>query len=131
MSDKFPPALQRPRLLALVSALEISLGQLRRDECGDWAILGRFGRVYALPCGFQILITGWATQGWNLCKREFRFATLTQDGDGEGAFVFGRDDPAPYEVDIIRKRVGLRKQRAIGEDELAALRSRLAAFRAA
>lgn len=132
MSDKFQPIMQRPRLLALASALEISLVHLRRDDCGDWALLGRFGRVYALASSYQIAITGWETLGWNRCKREFAFATLTQDGDDEGAFTFDRD-PTPYEAETIRHRVGLKKRREFDEATLAAMRERgkaLAALRA-
>ena len=123
MTDKFPPAMQRPRLLALASSLEISLTQLRRDACGDWALFGRFGHVYALACSYQILITGWATSGWNRCKRELDFATLTKDGDDEGAFMLERA-PTPDEAEIIRKRVGLKKRRELSEEALAALRDR-------
>jgi hypothetical protein len=130
MTDKFPPVMQRPRLLQLAEKAEISFTQLRRDLCVDWMLHGNFGHVYALPYVYQILITGWSTQGWNICKREFAFATLTQDGDDEGAFMLDRD-PTPDEAEIIRKRVGLRKRRAISDEGLAALRSRLAAFRAA
>jgi len=138
MSDKFPPVMQRPRLLALASTLEISITQLRRDDCGDWAIIGNSGRVYAVLSGFQIVIAGWeadrapwsTAKGWNLCKSKLSFAKLMQDGHDEGAFVLERD-PRGDEAAIIRECVGLRKRRAISEDGLAALRSRLAAFRAA
>jgi hypothetical protein len=47
MSDVFPPARQREALLALREALGARDNSLRRDECGDWAIFGKNGHIYA------------------------------------------------------------------------------------
>ena len=64
MADLFPPARQRPALLALRDALGCRDAALRRDECGDWAIFGKRGHIYAVPGtldrpktpGFQIVV---------------------------------------------------------------------------
>jgi hypothetical protein len=40
--DIFPPARQRETLLKLVEALGCRDAALRRDECGDWRIKGRY-----------------------------------------------------------------------------------------
>jgi hypothetical protein len=131
--DRFPPTAQRPRLLALASKLEISLPQLRRDECSDWTIYGKRGHVYVVPEGFQIVVTGWHTKGWNICKADLAFARLTQDGEDEGAFILDRD-PTPNESEKIRKWVGLKKKRQLDDETLARLadqgRVALAALRA-
>lgn len=123
MSDKFPPAMQRPRLLALAPMLDISLTQLRRDECSDWVIIGRRGTIYALPAYFQIVITGWTARGWNACKADFTFASLHQNGEDEGSFTMHRD-PTPDEAEKIRKWVGLKRRRHLDADALAALQAR-------
>jgi hypothetical protein len=41
----------REPLVNLAVSLEISLGQVRRDDCARGAIIGRSGHVYALPVG--------------------------------------------------------------------------------
>lgn len=132
MSDKFPPTLQRPRLLVLADALDISLTQLRRDDCGDWMLKGRFGHIYAVFDSYQIMLMGWdesgdapwtTARGWNNCKRALVFLELTLDGDMEGAFLLDHD-PIPDEAEQIRHWVGLRKRMALSEVTLAALRER-------
>lgn len=130
--DKFPPNLQRPRLLALASALDVSLTQLRRDDCGDWAIIGRRGTIYALPAYFQIVITGWSARGWNACKADFSFAFLTQDAEDDGSFQL-YDSPTPEQAERVRHWVRLKRRRRLDDEALAALRDRgkaLAALRA-
>jgi hypothetical protein len=67
-----------------------------------------------------MLITGWTTRGWNLCKQELGFARLTNDGEDKGAFMLERD-PTPHEVETIRHRVGLKKRREFDESALATL----------
>jgi hypothetical protein len=49
MPDRYPPAMQRPALLKLAEALGCRDNALRRDECGDWRIVGRLGHIYAIP----------------------------------------------------------------------------------
>ena len=87
MSDKFPPAMQRPRLQEMADKCQISVSQLLRDECMDWKLNGKKGHVYAVPVGFQIMILGWRAKGWNLCRSDMAFASLTQDGDDEGGCI--------------------------------------------
>jgi hypothetical protein len=65
LADIYPPTRQREALLKLVEALGCRDVALRRDECGDWRIKGRFGHIYAVPGtldrpkaeGFQIFYT--------------------------------------------------------------------------
>lgn len=129
MTDKFPPTLQRPRLLALATALDVSLTQLRRDDCGDWAIIGRRGTIYALAAYFQIVITGWHARGWNACKADLAFASLHQNGEDEGSFTLHRD-PTPEEAEKIRKWVHLKRRRRLDDETIAALRDRRKALAA-
>ena len=80
MADIFPPAKQRETLLAFRDALGCRDNALRRDECSDWRINGKQGHVYAVPEGFQIMVMGWTTKGWNAAKKALSFAKVTQEG---------------------------------------------------
>jgi hypothetical protein len=68
MTDTLPPAKQRPALLAFAEACVTRPNDLRRDECGDWAIWGNNGHVYAVPEGYQ-LMTGCDFDNRGLSKR--------------------------------------------------------------
>ena len=39
----------REALIKLVEALGCWDRALRRDECGDWAVFGKLGHIYAVP----------------------------------------------------------------------------------
>lgn len=128
--DMHPPVKQKPAIVAMAAQLEISLVHLRRDECGDWSLLGRFGRVYSTASGFLIIISGWAendapwltARGWNNCKKDMEFMTLKNDGDEDGAFMFDRL-PTASEASLIRKYVGLRKKKNVSEEMLERLKT--------
>jgi hypothetical protein len=122
MADIFPPVKQRPALLEMIRALGCRDNALRRDECGDWSIIGRKGSVYAVPDGFQIMITGWTAIGWNAAKKALAFATVTQDGDMEGGLIMS-GLPTADEAEAIRHYVGLAKKRLLNEAERARLAS--------
>jgi hypothetical protein len=49
MPDKYPAARQRKALLRLVEALGCRDNALRRDECSDRQVSGKYGHVYAVP----------------------------------------------------------------------------------
>jgi hypothetical protein len=136
MTDIFPPAKQRPALLGLVKALGCRDNALKRDECGDWAIFGKRGHIYAVPGtldrpntpGFQIFVMGWTARGWNLAKEAFKpFASLTNDGDDEGALFLDRL-PAPEEAKIIRHWCGIAKKAEYSEEQLVGMRERARAL---
>jgi hypothetical protein len=128
MTDIYPPAKQRPALLALRDALGCRDAALRRDECGDWAIFGKRGHIYAVPGsldrsktpGFQIMVAGEFSSGrwWGATKRGLAFAALTNDG--EGALLLDRP-PTPAEAEAIRHYVGIAKKRVMSEEALAHL----------
>ncbi len=88
MAECYPPALQRPRLIALAGALTA----LRRDECGDWRITGRRGHIYAV-CGARGDFLRESRQAWTWAKKLMRFCAVAQDGDTEGMLLMpGRLD---------------------------------------
>jgi hypothetical protein len=138
MTDKYPPAVQRPALLKLVEALGCRDAALRRDECGDWRINGKYGCIYAVPGmtvhglppgeGFQIYYRGAGefeepstSRGWTFAKEAMSFAKVTQEGDMEGLLFLDRL-PTPPEAEIIRDKLWIAKKRELGEEDLARLR---------
>jgi hypothetical protein len=125
--DTYPPMVQRSALLELGKALMSRDSALRRDECGDWAIFGKYGHIYAVPGsldrpqapGFQIFVMGWTARGWNIAKEAFKpFADLTNDGDNEGALFIDRL-PSSNEAKIIRRYVGIAKRLEYSDEVLA------------
>ena len=135
MTDKYPPSVQRPALLKLVEALGCQERALRRDDCGDWRIVGETGHIYAVPGsierptaeGFQIFVFCETKRQWSAAKSQMSF-DITNDGDTEGAFFLDRL-PTSYDAEIIRRYVGLRKKREDSEATLAASNERLGKYR--
>jgi hypothetical protein len=87
--ETFNAARQRAALVDFAKALGSRDSALRRDECGDPRINGRYGHVYALPDGFQIVFLGTA-RSWGYAKKAMSFAKVTQDGDEEGCRLRAR-----------------------------------------
>jgi hypothetical protein len=132
MADLFPPRKQRPVLLELLSALDARSNTLRRDECGDWALFGKRGWIYAVPEGFQLVymsrygVTELDGAGPHLpdylkAKRNLAFCRLAQDGTGEGIFFLDRL-PDAAEADTIRTVFEIRRRVQLSEEALAAKR---------
>lgn len=133
MTDKYPPAVQRPALLKLVEALGCRANALRRDECSDWHIVGRQGWIYAVPEGFQLVyfarngVNEWDGAGPHMedyvrAKRGLIFCRLAQDGTGEGIFCLDRL-PSADEAETIREILVIPKKRQVSEEQLAQLRA--------
>jgi hypothetical protein len=139
MTDKYPPAVQRPALLKLVEALGCRDAALRRDECGDWRINGKYGYIYAVPGipwggmekteGFQLYFRGAefeasTSKAWTYAKEALSFCRVTQDGDTEGLLFLGRL-PTPKEAEIIRDKLRIAKRAEFSEEVLAQKRERM------
>jgi len=136
MTDIYPPAVQRPALLKLAEALGCREAVLRRDECGDWRINGKYGYIYAVPGipwggmekveGFQIYFRGAAefeeptsSQAWTWARKTLEpFCRVTQDGDMEGMLFLARL-PTPEEAEIIRDKLRIAKRAEFSEEVLA------------
>ena len=136
MKDPCPPTTQRPLLVALLQDLDASRridGQpaLRRDSCGDWAIWGRSGRIYAVPSkasatgfAFQLVIgTSESIRRWTGVKRRLAFCQLSQDGDDEGTMILNRLPTEP-EAELIREALDIRKAPNLTEEHRSALAER-------
>jgi hypothetical protein len=131
LSDLFPPSTQRPRLLEFRQAIRARAASLRRDECGDWAISGRLGHVYALPEGFQLVVsTNERPKRWTSIKKRLAFCRITQDGGDEGCLILDRL-PNRAEGEFIREAFGIRKAPALSDAAKAKLVLEISRVRAA
>jgi hypothetical protein len=118
----------RSRLQDLLGALDASERQLRRDECGDWQIGGRWGHIYAMGDGFHLVaFTDECDVGttdrrsarrWESAKRRLAFAVVVQDGDEEGILRLDRV-PTSAEAEEIREILGIRRRRHLSPEEIA------------
>jgi hypothetical protein len=118
----------RAALLSLLEALDASPTTLRRDECGDWRIIGKTGHVYAVAGGFQLCVA-LSPRAWGFAKKAMSFCRVTQDGDEDGALFLDRL-PTALEAEAIRDKLTIRKRREVGEEQLARLRKRASDNRA-
>jgi hypothetical protein len=125
MADTLPPSKQRPRLLVFAGSIDSRASALRRDDCGDWAIFGSNGHIYAVPEGFQLMIgcdvenARWTSaRGWESAKKRLRFGKLTQDGDQEGSIIIVRV-PSKAEAAEIRDILGIPQARHLSEERRA------------
>jgi hypothetical protein len=135
--DPYPPSRQRATLLKLAEALGCRDNAVRRDECGDWCVVGKLGHIYAIPGtldrpkadGFQIYFRGAPvfeepldTKAWTWAKKGLAFCKVTNDGDEEGMLFLDRL-PTADEVPIIRDKLGIPKKREISQAEAERLRA--------
>jgi hypothetical protein len=120
----------RDSLLKLAVALNISLTQLRRDECDDWMIRGRRGHIYADADGYLIVVHVGTARSWTNTKTALAFCRVTQDGDDEGCLQLHRP-PGEHEAAELRHHLKLRKRREDSPEVLAALAARIPLYNAA
>jgi hypothetical protein len=123
----------RGRLQELTVALDASERQLRRDECGDWQIGGRWGHIYAMGDAFHLVVfvdecdvdaEHRSATRWTYAKRRLSFATVDQDGDDEGILRLTRL-PTPEEGEEMRSILGIRRRRHLSPEEAAQMVARL------
>jgi hypothetical protein len=108
-------------LASLLTALDASSLALRRDECGDYAINGKLGHIFADGAGFLLCVsTDESARRWTFVKQRLSFCRVTQDGDDEGCLHLDRL-PTPAEADLIREAVGIKRRRHMTPEMLASL----------
>jgi hypothetical protein len=131
MADVYPPARQRPALMAFAEALGSASTALRRDENGDWRIKGKLGFIYPVPGtldepgreGFLLYCERETKQAWTWAKKLLSFCAVTQDGDTEGV-LFLDWLPTPAEAETIRDVIGVAKRPVYDEEVMARKRER-------
>jgi hypothetical protein len=119
----FPPAKQRPALLAFAKAIDSRSSALRKDECGDWAIFGNNRHIYAVPEGFQLMIDAIAATAGGLrrkARRAPRSGWVLAKSDCEGSIILDRL-PAKAEAVAIRDILEIPKARHLSEEQRANL----------
>jgi hypothetical protein len=108
----------REHLQSFLTALDAWTRALRRDDCNDWAISGRYGTIYRDGDGYILCITtGESARRWGFVKKRLAFCRITQDGDDEGCLHLNRL-PTSAEADIIREAMGIRQRRRLTPETL-------------
>jgi hypothetical protein len=126
VSDSFPAIKQRPALLTFAKSCGTRADKLRRDECGDWAIWGSNGHIYAVASNVFQLMVGcdydnqkWSSaRGWESAKKRLKFGRVTQDGDEEGSIILDQL-PSKPEAKEIRFILGIPKKVEFSPEVLA------------
>jgi hypothetical protein len=122
MADSFPYCKQRPQLLEFAEALNSRPSFFHRDDCGDPAIFGKYGHIFAVPEGFQIILLE-SVKRWSRLKQTFP-KKIIQDGDSEGVLLFDCL-PYPEQAKDIRRLLGIPKRKEYSPETLAALRAQM------
>lgn len=116
---------ERAHLERLLTALDVTHRAIWRDGCGDWAIKGKRGRIYADGGGFLVVVSAGAfLRGWANIKGKLPFCRVTQDGDAEGCLHLDHL-PVPAEADLIRHALRIKRKRHHTPDQLATITARL------
>ena len=99
----------RKQLETLLSVVNGAMNALRRDECGDPAIIGSRGTIRACDGKFYVYIPSGSARAWTSAKKQLAaFTTISQDGDEEGVLILARM-PDEAEAATLRKYIGLRQ----------------------
>ena len=116
---------ERAHLETLLTALSATRRAFWRDTCGDWAIWGKRGHIYADGSGFLIVVcTGGFIRLWANTKRKLDFCRVTQDGDDEGCLHLDHL-PTPKEAELIRHALRIKRKRQLTPDQRATRAARL------
>jgi hypothetical protein len=120
-------------LLKLVEQIGYRGGALRRNECGDWRIVGKFGDTSAVPGiprrgmekikGFQIYFRSarefeepTSSQACTWAKKALSFCRISQDGDEEGMLFLNRP-PTQIKAEVIRDKLVIPKKREVNQED--------------
>ena len=133
--ETFNSAAQRARLLEFAGALGSRSSALQRDECGDWAIFGRYGHIFAVPLARRAEKTGFhivyspcspldkSPRAWGHARKAIgAFACLALHGGSGGTFLLDRL-PTAAEATTLLGKLGIPKKRTLSEKTLASLRA--------
>jgi hypothetical protein len=113
---------QREELLPLLEALDASPKALRRDDNGNFEIVGSRGNAYPWGDGktWWVFVSARSAKHWTFLKRRLVLAgmEITQDGDDEGA---GRltTPITPEQAAVIREACGIHQRKRYSAEDLA------------
>lgn len=111
-------------LKKLTKALDISERRIKLDECGDFNIFGRRGKISTDGEYWYLYTSRETSMKWTYTKKALSFMELHQDGDEEGVFRLSRM-PYSEEARTVRKVIGVRPRTILTEEGRAALKIRL------
>jgi hypothetical protein len=104
-------ALDRGDLVTLLGVINGASNSLRRDEGGDWAVIGSRGSIRACGGTFSVFVAGRSRRHWFFVKKALAgFCAVAQDGDDEGILRLNRL-PIGEEAARLRAVIGLRQTR--------------------
>jgi hypothetical protein len=111
MSERFR---RRPSLSGLIVVLDAALDALRRDEFGEWSVVGRHGELYAAPGGFYVVLNAGDAPAWPIQRATLGFCETVHDRveDGVGLLRLSRM-PTDGEAALLRRALGI--DRAMAE----------------
>lgn len=87
----------------------------KRDECGDWTLFGKKGKIYIDNNNFYVFL-----KIQRNTKQSLEFMKVHQEGDNEIVFSLDRL-PNSKEATRLRKLVGLRSSRVLSPEHRAKL----------
>ena len=115
-------------LQKLSEALNSSEERIHLDECGDWNIFGRKGKIFTDAELWYIYISAKSKRHWSSIKKKLNFMVISQDGDDEGILKLERM-PSQEEAEIVREMVGLNKRPAFTDEYREQLKIRVRSSR--
>lgn len=115
-AESDPDRAQQKRLLAALNAWD---GALRRDECGEWRLDGKWGSIHSWGDGttWVIYATCRSERHWTATKGRLSFCDVTQDGSTEGCLRL-HQLPTHEQATVIRDVLGVRKRMEFTPDDL-------------
>lgn len=92
----------------LSDALKVSKNNMYVDECGDWNIRGKEGKISTDTEKWYLYLRGDSMRNWTNLKKKLKFMSPHQDGDDEGILSLDRM-PTSKEGSVVRKILKLKK----------------------
>src|SRR5882672_149931 len=94
-------------LEALLKCLSISKKRIVKDECNDYVVYGKQGKIYAVAPYWYVYYDAVTPRVWNNVKRRLSWMEVQNDGDWEG--IFKADfPPSDKQAEVIRKLLKIR-----------------------
>jgi hypothetical protein len=106
----------KDRIDLLAETAGISNRNVVKDECGQWIIRGRHGRVETFDHQFYLAyVATYSARKWGALKRKAKALgwEITQDGHDEGCFRLAL--PNASQSSFLREILGLRIKRGRGQ----------------
>jgi hypothetical protein len=92
--------------------------RIKRDECGDWCIVGQRGNIHQDGAGYSIFGTFKSGKGLKHCRDAFLgFCILRQLGDTE-AVLHMAALPTPEQAKVIRYFLKIKKIKELSPEQL-------------